>query len=171
MGEAMHVWQTKTVLKNKVLIKEKEFKKKDSPFQNLNKTRSEFLASPNSTYPHGSESQFSFLFTPPLVLSTEQAPALPPTLALSVIQEIAEGLPRWCSGKESACQCRRLQRRGFDAWVRKIPWSRKWQPAPIFLPGKDHVQRSLVGYCPWGCKELGTTKHTHTHTHTHTIIS
>ena len=56
------------------------------------------------------------------------------------------GLPRWCSGKESACQC---SRRRFDPWVRKIPWSRKWQPTPIFLPGKSHGQRSLAGYSPW----------------------
>ena len=33
---------------------------------------------------------------------------------------------------------------GFDLWVRKIPWSRKWQPTPAFLPGKSHRQRSLV---------------------------
>ena len=31
---------------------------------------------------------------------------------------------------------------------------RKWQPTPVFLPGKSHGQRSLVGYCPWGCKQL-----------------
>ena len=36
-------------------------------------------------------------------------------------------LPRWLSGKESTCQCRRLRRHGFDPWVGKIPWSRKWQ--------------------------------------------
>ena len=44
-----------------------------------------------------------------------------------------DGLHSWLSGKESSCQCRR---RGFDPWVRKIPWKRKWQPTPIFLPGK-----------------------------------
>ena len=33
----------------------------------------------------------------------------------------------------------------FDPWVRKIPWSEKWQPAPVFLPGKFHGQRSLAG--------------------------
>ena len=42
----------------------------------------------------------------------------------------------------------------LDPWVRKIPWSRKWQPTPIFLPGESHGQRSLVGYIPWGHKEL-----------------
>ena len=31
-------------------------------------------------------------------------------------------------------------------WVGKIPWRRKWQPTPVFLPGKFHGQRSLVGY-------------------------
>ena len=46
-------------------------------------------------------------------------------------------------GKESACQSRRY---GFDPWVRKIPWGRKWQPTPVFLPGKSHRLRSLVGY-------------------------
>ena len=33
---------------------------------------------------------------------------------------------------------------GFDPWVRKIPWRRKWQLTPVFLPGKSHGQRSLV---------------------------
>ena len=53
-----------------------------------------------------------------------------------------------------------------------IPWRRKWQPTPVFLPGEFHKQRSLVGYSLWGCKESDTTKqliHTHTHTHTHTL--
>ena len=46
------------------------------------------------------------------------------------------------------------------------PWRRKWQCTPAFLPGKFHGQRSLVGYSPWGHKELGKTEHAHTHTHT-----
>ena len=37
-------------------------------------------------------------------------------------------------------------------WVRKSPWRRKWQPTPIFLPGKSHGMRSLVGYSPWIAK-------------------
>ena len=45
----------------------------------------------------------------------------------------------WPSGKGSDCQCRRL---GFDLWVRKIPWRKKWQPTPVFLTGKSHGQRS-----------------------------
>ena len=53
-------------------------------------------------------------------------------------------LPGWLSGKESACQCR-SHRRLFP-WVGKIPWTRRWQPTPVFLPGGSHGQRSLVGY-------------------------
>ena len=69
---------------------------------------------------------------------------------------------RWRSGKESAYRFRRRQRRGFDPWVRKIPWSRKWQRTPVFLLGKFHGQRSLVGYSPRGHKELDTTEWAHT---------
>ena len=64
-------------------------------------------------------------------------------------------------GKEFACWCRRHRRHEFDPWVRKIPWRRKWQPTPVFSPGKFHGQRSLVGYSLWGCKELVATEHAH----------
>jgi len=40
-----------------------------------------------------------------------------------------------------------------DPWIGKIPWRRKWQPGPVFLPEKFHGQRSLVGYSPWCFKE------------------
>ena len=53
---------------------------------------------------------------------------------------------------ESACQCKKL---GFDPWVGKILQGRKWQPTPVFLPGKSHGQRSLIGYSPWGRKRVG----------------
>ena len=52
-------------------------------------------------------------------------------------------------------QCRRP---AFDPWVGKIPWRRKWQPTPVFLPGKSHGQRSLAGYSLRGCKESDTTE-------------
>ena len=49
--------------------------------------------------------------------------------------------PTWLSGEESAMQ---------KTWVRalgwKIPWRRKWEPTPLFLPGKPHGQRSLAGF-------------------------
>ena len=41
---------------------------------------------------------------------------------------------------------------GFDPWVGKIPWRRKWQPTPVFLLGEFHGQRSLVGYSIWVTK-------------------
>ena len=52
-------------------------------------------------------------------------------------------------------------RPGFNPWVGKISWRRKRQPTPVFLPGKSHGQRSLVGYSPWGRKELDTTERLH----------
>ena len=59
----------------------------------------------------------------------------------------------WLSGKESACQCRRSK---FDPWVQKIPWRRKWQPTPVFLPGKCHGQWSPVGLQSMGSQKSQT---------------
>ena len=56
-------------------------------------------------------------------------------------------------------------RPGFNPWVGKIPWRRKWQPTPVFLPGESHGRRSLVGYSPWGRKEADTTERLHHHHH------
>ena len=70
------------------------------------------------------------------------------------------GLPRWRSGKESSCQCRRRTRPRLYTCVRKIPWSRKRQPTPVFLPGNFYGQRS-----PWRHKESDTTEQQHTCTH------
>ena len=60
------------------------------------------------------------------------------------------GCPSWLSSKEPTCQCRR---HGFNLWVRKISWRRKWQPTLVCLPGKSHGQRSLVAYSLWGWKK------------------
>ena len=57
----------------------------------------------------------------------------------------------------------RINKQEFDPWVRQIPWSRRWQPAPVFLPEKFHGKRSLEGYSAWGCRELDMTEHIHTH--------
>ena len=65
------------------------------------------------------------------------------------------GLLQWRSGKESTCNVGDV---GSDPWVRKIHWRREWQPTPVFLPGESHGQGSLVGYSPWGCKELNTVE-------------
>ena len=56
-------------------------------------------------------------------------------------------LPRLLCGKESVCQCKR---HGFNPWSGKIPWRRKWQLTPVFLPGEFHGQRCLADYSPWG---------------------
>ena len=52
-------------------------------------------------------------------------------------------------------QCRRC---GFNPWVWKIRWRRKWQPTPVSLPGKSHGQKRLEGYSPPGRKESDTTE-------------
>ena len=71
-------------------------------------------------------------------------------------------LARGFSGQESASQCRRPRRPGFSPWVGKIPWRRKWQATPVFLPGESHGQRSLEGWSPWGGKESDRTEHART---------
>ena len=55
-----------------------------------------------------------------------------------------------------------MQEARVQPWVRKIPWKRKWQPAPVFLPRESHGQRSLEGYSPWGHKESEATERTRT---------
>ena len=52
--------------------------------------------------------------------------------------------------QEPTCHCRRHGRHGFDPWVGKIPWRRKWQPTLVSLPRESYGQRSLAGYGPWG---------------------
>ena len=52
-------------------------------------------------------------------------------------------------------------RPGFDSWVKKIPWRRKWQPTLVFLAGESHGGRSLVGYSPQGHKESDMTERHH----------
>ena len=61
--------------------------------------------------------------------------------------------PGGSDSKESSCNAGDL-----DSISRKMPWRRKWQLTPVFLYDKSHGQRSLVGYSPWGRKELDTTE-------------
>ena len=68
--------------------------------------------------------------------------------------------PWWLKQLSVCLQCRRP---GFDPWVRKIPWRRKWQSTPVLLSGKSHGQRSLVGHSLWGCKKSDTTERLHFH--------
>ena len=66
------------------------------------------------------------------------------------------GFPGGTRGEESAFQCRKLKRHGFDPSVGKIPCKRKWHPTPVFLLGKFHGQRSLVDYRPYSIPESQT---------------
>ena len=87
-----------------------------------------FQALPESLYPH-------------MVKSVRELSVVSFISVLIILMGLS-----WClSGEESACQGRRHR---FDPWVGKIPWRRKWQPTPVFLPGESHGQRSLVGYSP-----------------------
>ena len=70
------------------------------------------------------------------------------------------GLPRWLSGKESACQSRRRRSHGFSPWAGKIHWQRKREPTPVFLSGKIPRTEEPGGLRAWGRKELDTTEHT-----------
>ena len=54
-------------------------------------------------------------------------------------------------------------RNGFNRWIGKMLWSKKWHPTLVFLPGEFHGQSILAGYSPWGCKKLDTTEHSMQH--------
>ena len=70
----------------------------------------------------------------------EHIPSTRPAVmdAVSIVQKLQQARKDW--------------RPGFDSWVGKIPWRRKWQPIPVYFPGESYGQRSLAGYSPWGCK-------------------
>ena len=94
--------------------------------------------------------------------NTMESPGKTLTFTRSI--NLWKGLPRY------PCQCRRCKRWGFNLWVGEIPWSRKWQSSPIFLPGKFH---RLGSYIVHGVSksqtQLSASTHTHTHTHTHNL--
>ena len=95
------------------------------------------------------------LYSAPDSSLTWTDPCVEPGVELSTAGSNLRGLPPRAAVSEVA------QRPGFDLWVRKIPWRRKWQSTPVLLPGKSHGQRSLVGYSPWGLKESDTTVQPH----------
>ena len=83
------------------------------------------------------------------------------------IDNLFMGFPGGLVVKESFRQCRGC---GFNSWIGKIPWRRKWQPTPVFLPRKSQGQRNLVGCIPGGCKESDTTGQLSLHAHNLFII-
>ena len=70
-----------------------------------------------------------------------------PLLLNSVVASYLLGFP---GGSDSKSVCLQCGRPGFNPWVGKIPWRRKWQPTPVLLPGKFRGLRSLVGCSSWG---------------------
>ena len=70
---------------------------------------------------------------------------------LSIPHRVCEGFPGGSVVKNLSANAADTS---FNPWVGKIPWRRKWQPTPVFLPGKSHEQRSLADYNPWGCKRV-----------------
>ena len=66
-----------------------------------------------------------------------------------------EGLPRWCSGKESACQCRRLRRCRLVSWIGKIPGVGNGNPLQSSCLENPIEEPSGLQYCPWGRKRVG----------------
>ena len=62
-----------------------------------------------------------------------------------------------------------MQRPRFSPWVGKVPWRRNWLPAPVFLPGESHGQRSLAGYSPWCCRESDMTEWLNTNKNTQSL--
>ena len=77
------------------------------------------------------------------------------------------GFPDDPAGKESACIAGDTGDAGLIPWSGRSPGGGKWQPTPVFLPGKFHGQRSLVGYNTWGHKESHMTERLSTH---HTVL-
>ena len=69
-------------------------------------------------------------------------------------EQVVSKFPGGTRGKGPIGLCRRC---GFNPWIGKIPWRRKWQPIPVFLPGEPHGQRSLAGSSPWDHKESDAT--------------
>ena len=70
------------------------------------------------------------------------------------------GFPGGTRSKEPACQCWGHRRHGFDPWAGKLTYKKKWQPIPVFLPGKLSRKRSLVGQSLCGHKESQMTQAT-----------
>ena len=91
-----------------------------------------------------------------------------PSLADSYIKPPRKsnmGFPSSSGSNAIPLQSRRPR---IDSWVGKIPWIRKWQPTPVFVPGEFRGQMSLEGYSPWGRKELDTPERlTHTKSNIH----
>ena len=66
-------------------------------------------------------------------------------LNIDVLEPPSTSFKDFPGGPDSKVSCLQCGRPGFDPWIGKILWRRKWQPTPVLLPGKSHGQRSMVG--------------------------
>ena len=71
------------------------------------------------------------------------------------ILSVKRGFPGGSDGKVSACS---VGDPDLILGLGRPPWRSEWQPTPVAVPEEFHGQRNLVGYSPWGCKELDTTE-------------
>ena len=117
----------------------------------------------SQVYPPWDFAQYpSSLDPPPCLVTPPPSPLLvfPGILKSPFLIPKPPRLPWWLKWQSVCLQCGRPR---FDPWVGKIPWRRKWQSTSVFLPGKAHGWRSMVGYSPWGRKESDTTERLHFH--------
>ena len=98
-----------------------------------------FFFPPNTNQPPQSPHPNHLLYPAFLLGATIRLPSSPHCQGPDHSGRIYAPGPGGTSGKEPACQSRRLRRQGFDLWVGR----RKWQPTPVFLSGESHGQRSL----------------------------
>ena len=80
---------------------------------------------------------------------------------------IKQGFSGGSVGKQPICNAGLV---GSIPGSGRPPWRKVWQPTSVFLPGKYHGQRSLVGYSPWGRSQRDMTEATE-HTHVHKTLS
>ena len=95
-------------------------------------------------------------------------------IRIAYTSQVDGGFPGITRGKGPTCLCRRPKRRGFNPWVRNIPWSMAWQFTQVFLPGESPWTedpgrlQSIALQSQTRLKRVSTRQHTHTHTHIHT---
>ena len=95
-----------------------------------------------------------FQCLPGWALPISQGPA---QITISLSRRRASQVVQWLKKKKNPPANAGDVRDAGSSLAWEDPWRRKWQPTPVFLSGKFHAQRSLVGYSPYGCKESGTT--------------
>ena len=159
------------VLLEKKIEERKQKKKKRNPLilSHLNYTQLGSLCLPNISFTYIQSSPLYIhhvSYSNLLVLSSS------PSFLFFIVSKIAFtsqgeniyiyhlklGLPWWLSSKESAFNAGDTGDMGSIPGLERIPWSRKWQPNPVFLPGESHGLRSLADYSPWRFKKPDTTE-------------